>query len=436
MQIDFDGISSRVAPVQIPSGIYGSLEVRKGKFFYLAQPQEARTAGTEQDAAPRGVLHQYDLEKREDQVLLSGIEGYDSDKGGKKIIYKAGPVVGIIDAAPGKKVSDGKLDLSAMQVKIDLRDEWNQIFHEAWRIERDFYWDPAMTGHDWKKIGDRYAALLPWVAHRNDLNYLIGELISELSTSHTYVGGGDQPKRPPVTVGMLGIDFEPEGGYFRIAKIYPGENWSEATRSPMSEPGLNVKAGDYIIAVNGRQAKSDQELYAYLQNLSGKLVALKINGKPSPDGAWEITVKPTGDESGVRYLDWINENRRKVEQATGGRIGYMHVPDTAIQGIIAFDKAFNAQLDKDGIIVDERYNAGGNIPDFLQGEAQAAAAGVSGATRYQGPAVAAGRNFRTESDDRQRAGGVRRRCVSMVFPSRENRTHCRHANLGRTCGYW
>jgi tricorn protease len=364
VQIDFAGLSTRVASVPLPSGIYGNLEVRSGKLFYLAQPQEARAQGTEQDAAPRAVLHLYDLEKREDKELLSGIEGYDVDQVGKKLVYKTGPVLGIIDAAPGKKVGDGRLNLADMQVRIDPREEWKQTFHEAWRIERDFYWDPAMTGHDWKKIGDRYAALLPWVAHRTDLNYLIGELISELSTSHTYVGGGDQPQKPPVAVGLLGIDFEADGNYFRITKIYPGENWSEATRSPLTEPGLKVKPGDYIVAVNGREAKSDHELYAYLQNLSGKLVTLKVNTKPSAEGAWEITVKPTGDESGVRYLDWISENRRKVAEATGGRIGYMHVPDTAIQGIIQFDKAFNAQLDKDGIIVDERYNAGGNIPDF------------------------------------------------------------------------
>jgi tricorn protease len=364
VQIDFEGISNRVAPVPVASGILSNLEVRKGKLFYLALPQEARAAGTEQDSAPHQVLHSYDLEKREDKPVLTGIDGYDVDKEAKKLIYKAGPVIGIMDAVPGKNVGEGKLDLSGMQVRIDPRKEWAQTFHEAWRIERDFYWDPNMEGHNWKAIGDRYEALLPWLAHRDDLNYLIGELIAELSTSHTYVGGGDEPKKPQLSVGMLGIDFEPDGGYYRITKIYPGENWSEATRSPLTEPGLKVKTGDYIIAVNGRDAKSSVELYAYLQNLAGKLVALKINSKASTDGAWEITVKPTGDESGVRYLDWMDENRRKVEQATGGRIGYMHVPDTSIPGIIQFDKAFNAQLDKEGIIVDERYNAGGNIPDF------------------------------------------------------------------------
>ena len=251
-----------------------------------------------------------------------------------------------------------------MQVRIDPREEWRQVFHEAWRIERDFYWDPAMTGHDWKRIGARYEALLPWLVDRSDLNYLIGEMISELSTSHTYVGGGDQPQWTHVNVGMLGADFEPDGGYYRITKIYPGENWSEATRSPLTEPGLKVKTGDHLIAVNGQEAHADRDVYSYFQDLAGKLVTLKINGKATLQGAWEITVKPTNSEAGVRYLDWIHANRRKVEEATGGRIGYMHVPDTSFAGIIAFDKQFTAQLDKDGIIVDERDNSGGQIPDF------------------------------------------------------------------------
>ena len=364
--IDLDGIAGRVAPVPIPSGIFGNLAVRKGKIFYLAQPQEARTfAAEEEDGAPRNVLHVYDLEEREDKALLEGIDGYDLNKDGSKVLYKAGPVYGIVEAAPGKaKVGEGKLDTAGLQAKVDPREEWRQMYREAWRLERDFYWDPEMTGHDWKKIGDRYEALLPWVVDRSDLNYLIGELIAELSTSHTYVGGGDRPQRQPVSVGMLGADFKAEGGFYRIAKIYPGENWAEATRSPLTEPGLKVKAGDYLIAVNGREARADQDVYAYFQNLADRIVTLKINGKPVAEGAWEITVKPAGQEDGVRYLDWIEANRRKVSEATGGRIGYMHVPDTTIPGIIAFDKQFNAQLDKDGLIVDERYNAGGQIPDF------------------------------------------------------------------------
>jgi tricorn protease len=364
IQVDVDGISNRIAPVPLPAAILSNLAARKDKFFYLTTPQEARQFGTDNQQQPRNVLHVYDVTKREDKVLLEGIDAYDLDKEGKKLIYKAGQVYGVIEAAPGKKVGEGKLDLGGLQVEVDPREEWKQIFHEAWRIERDFYWDPAMTGHNWKQIGDRYEALLPWVAHRSDLNYLIGEMISELSTSHTYVGGGDQPQAPKIGVGLLAADFEAAGNYYRIAKIYPGENWAEATRSPLTEPGLRMKAGDYLIAVDGREAHSNLDVYAYFQNLAGKIVSLKINSKPSPDGAWEIAVKTVGSENGPRYLDWIESNRRKVAEATHGRVAYMHVPDTTIPGIIAFDKQFSGQLDKDGIIVDERNNSGGQIPDF------------------------------------------------------------------------
>src|SRR5712672_1240165 len=364
IQIDLDGISNRIAPVPLPAAILSGLAGRKDKFFYLTTPQEARQFGTDDQQKPRNVLHVYDVTKREDKVLLEGIDAYDLDKEGKKLIYKAGPVYGVIEAAPGKKVGEGKLDLGGLQVEVDPREEWKQIFHEAWRIERDFYWDPAMTGHNWKQIGDRYEALLPWVVHRSDLNYLIGEMIAELSTSHTYVGGGDQPQPPKIGVGLLAADFEAAGNYYRIAKIYPGENWSEATRSPLTEPGLKVKAGDYLIAVDGREVHTNLDVYAYFQNLAGKIVSLKINSKPSPDGAWEISVKTIGNENGPHYLDWIESNRRKVAEATHGRIGYMHVPDTSIPGIIAFDKQLAGQLDRDGIIVDERANSGGQIPDF------------------------------------------------------------------------
>src|SRR6266480_2953637 len=216
IQIDLGGISTRIATVPISAGILNGLAARKDKLFYVSTPQEARQFGAN-DRTPKSVLHVYEVSKREDKVLLEGIDGYDLDKEGKKVIYKAGQVYGIVEAVPGKaKAGEGKLNLSELQVKIDPREEWRQVFREAWRIERDFYWDPNMTGHNWKKIGDRYEALLPWVAHRSDLNYIIGEMIAELSTSHTYVGGGDQPVKPHVSVGMLGADFQPDGGYFRI----------------------------------------------------------------------------------------------------------------------------------------------------------------------------------------------------------------------------
>jgi tricorn protease len=365
IQIDLNGLGSRIVQVPVPVAMYAQLEARKEKIFFLSRPMEGTQAGHPGASPAPATLHMYDIGKREDKVLLTGISNYDLDRDGKKVIYHAGPGnYGIIDAAPGKKVGDGKLNLASLEVRVDPREEWKEIFHEAWRVERDFYWDPDMAGLDWKMLGQRYEALLPWVAHRSDLNYIIGEMIAELSTSHTYVNGGDVPDRKQIGTGLLGVDFALDNGYYKLAKIYRGENWDEASRSPLTEPGLKVKEGDYLIAVGGASARPPVNPYSFFDNLAGKIVTLKINDKPSDQGAWEISVKTIASEDGLRYHDWVESRRRIVSDATNGRIAYMHVPDTAIPGLMMFDKYFNGQIGKEGLIIDERYNRGGMIPTF------------------------------------------------------------------------
>ena len=363
IQIDFPGLASRVSQVPIPPGMFRHLVARKDKLFYLSIPIEAAQIGAP-GPAPRPSLHAFDVKKREDKILMEGVGAYEVDKEGGKLIYGGDGTLGIVDAAPGKKVGDGRLNLAALQVQSDPKVEWPELLREAWRVERDFYWDPGMGGADWAAIGKRYEALLPWVAHRSDLNYIIGEMIAELDTGHTYVGGGDMPDRKRVGVGLLGADLEPDGGFFRIKKILPGENWSDLTRSPLTEPGLKVKEGDYLIAVEGQPVRADREPYAYFQSMADKIITLKINDKPSAQGAWDILVKTIGSEGTLRYLNWVETNRRKVDQATGGRVAYMHVPDTSSLGVVMFDKYFAGQLGRDGLIVDERYNHGGWSPDF------------------------------------------------------------------------
>ncbi len=363
-RIETDGIQSRVAAAPIPAGSYKGLQARQNKFLYMSVPMEA-TQMTLPLPLPRSVLHVFDVTKREDKVLLEGIDNYDLDTDGGKVLYHVGDKFGVVDAVPGKaKVGDGQLNTQDLQMRVDPRQEWRQIFHEAWRIERDFYWDPAMGGADWERIGKRYESLLPWVVDRSDLNYVIGEMIAELSTSHVYVEGGDQPERKHIGVGLLGVDFDVNGGFYRLKKIYLGENWNEQTRSPLTEPGLKVKQGDYLLAVNGVIASPKASIYSYFQNLAGQTITLRVSDKPSADDAWDIIVKPISSEAGVRYLDWIENNRRIVAEATGGRVGYMHVPDTSFAGIAQFDKQLNGQLGTDGMIVDERYNSGGFVPDF------------------------------------------------------------------------
>jgi tricorn protease len=366
IQIDLDGIQHRVVTFPIKPGTYGRLLAGKGKIFYISTPFESQQAGTPNPPRAANTLHVFDLKERESKALLPGIDTYNLNADASKIIYRSGSTMGITDAIPGKaKVGDGRLDLQGMQAKVAPRAEWKQMFREAWRIQRDFYWDPNMMGLDWEAIGKRYEVLLPHVAHRSDLNYIIGELIAELRTSHTYVGGGDMPSVKRVGVGLLGADFEIDQGAYRIQKIYPGEGWNPMTTSPLGEPGLKVSEGDYLLAINGRSVPAADNLYAHFQNLAGKVVTLTVNSTPNEEGSWDITVKPMPNETGVRYVEWVETNRQKVDEATGGKVGYMHVPDTSIRGLIMFDKYLAGQVGKEGFVIDERYNGGGMIPDFF-----------------------------------------------------------------------
>jgi len=364
IQIDLDGLGGRISRMPVPPGMYVNLAVRKDKVFYLSIPMEEAQMGRPGAHGPAGSVHVFDVKKREDKVVMAGVGGFALDKDGGKMLYGSQNTYGIVDPSPGKHVGDGRINTGEMQVWADPKEEWKELLHEAWRIERDFYWDPKLGGADWEAIGKRYEALLPWVAHRSDLNYIIGEMIAELDTSHTYVGGGDLPSVRRIGVGMLGVDFEADGGFFKIRKIYQGENWSDDTRSPLTDPGLKVKEGDYLLAVDGQAVRADREPWAYFQGLANRLVTLKVNGKPGEEGAREIVVKTIASESNLRYLAWVEANRRKVAEATGGRVGYMHVPDTSVEGVRAFDKYFAGQQGMDGLIVDERFNHGGWSPDF------------------------------------------------------------------------
>jgi tricorn protease len=360
VKVDLENIGRRIIRVPVPPGNYGRLSAATDKIFYLAAGPPSFQPGP-----PANSLHTYDVAKREDSILLAGIGNYDLNAKGDKVIYSAAGSYGIIDNKPGQKVGDGKLELSGMEMKLDPRAEWKQIFDEAWRIERDFYYDPAMRGLDWAAVKARYEQELPYVAHRSDLNYIIGEMIAELSTSHAYVSGGDLPEAKHVNVGLLGADFEVSNGYYRFKKIYAGDNSAEETRSPLTEPGVIVHEGDYLIAVNGKPAPAGENMFALFEGTAGKQVSLKVNDKPSADGARTVVVRPRAGDTALRYLDWVEANRRKVYEATGGRCGYMHVPDTQISGMQNFAKGFYAQTDKDAMIVDERWNSGGFVPDFF-----------------------------------------------------------------------
>ena len=361
--IDLEGLGRRIAELPVEAGQYPGLAAAKGKIVFLALDEAPDDNGN----APVS-LHYYDLEKREDKTVLSGIDGSSGlSKDGDKVLYQKDGTVGIVELAEGKKVGDGKLATAAMMAWIDPHAEWMQMFNEAWRLERDFYYDPAMGGLDWKAVGERYRQLVPYVAHRADLNYILGELIGELSTSHTYVSGGDLPAVPKVGTGLLGVDWSVDAasGLYRLNRIYRARDWNSDVAAPLGEPGLAVREGDFLISVNGRAVRSPQNVYEAFVGTTGKQTTLVLGASANDSKPRTVVVKPIANEATLRYTAWVAANREKVNKATGGRIAYIHVPNTAVGGIQEFSKGYYPQVDRQGIIVDERFNGGGFIPDFF-----------------------------------------------------------------------
>ena len=315
---------------------------------------------------------------------------------GSKLLYEAeggrdGHTYGIIDAKPDgpKKIGDGALNLSGMRVQVDPAAEWKQMFNEVWRQERDYFYEAAMNGVDWEKVRDKYAQLLPSVADRYTLTYIMGEMIGELSNSHTYVGGGDYPDLHPVNVGLLGVDFEADkaAGMYRFKKIYAGENWDQQTRSPLTEPGVTVKEGDYLIAVNGRlaahAAKSLRTLRKHGQRKCHPDHQLQTLGGGLPHRAG----KADRDENNLRELAWVESNRKKVDAASNGRIGYVYLPDMGGEGLNEFVKQYFPQIRKEGMIIDVRYNGGGFVDQLIFARLRRVLAGMGSNRNWESGTV-------------------------------------------------
>jgi C-terminal processing protease CtpA/Prc len=252
-----------------------------------------------------------------------------------------------------------------MEMRIDPKAEWAQEFTDAWRILRDWFYDPAMHGLDWNEIRTKYGQLVPHVAHRADLDYILGEVAGELHAGHAYVGSPSDLNQDRVDNGLLGANIVAADGYFRIDHIYPGENWHEGFRSPLTEPGVKVKEGDYILAVDGATTKGVDNFYRLLENKADRVVTLLVNSRPDTTGAREEKVRPVKKETNLRYLDWVASRRAYVEKVSGGRIGYIHLPNTGAEGNRELVKGFYPQVDKDALIIDDRYNGGGFIPDRM-----------------------------------------------------------------------
>ena len=350
VSVDVEGLTQRITVLPPSASNYGSLSSVGDKLFYLK----------------KGKLHLFDLEK-EKETELGEVAGFRVSADRKKMLVKVGSDLAILDLPSAKlDLTDRKLSLSDLKVRLDRRAEWNQIYNECWRQMRDFLFDPKLHGVDWAGMRRRYEPLLAHVQHRADLTFIIGEMIGELNIGHAYVGGGDLPKPERIPLGLLGAVIQPDAsGYFRIERILRGHNWDSKYRSPLTEIGVEIRTGDYILAVQGQSTRSMTDLYSALVGTAGKPVVLRVNREPKEEGARDQTVIPTADEHPLYYLDWVLGNIEKVEKASGGKIGYVHVPDMGVPGLNEFAKFYYPQLHKEALVVDCRGNGGGNVSPMI-----------------------------------------------------------------------
>jgi tricorn protease len=356
LKVDAEGLQSRIAVLPITASSYRELRSVGDKLYYIRR-------GSKDE---RAKMMMYDFDKLK-ETELGEVNGFEISEDGKKMLVSQEGSYAIIDLPSSKIEVKDKLNLADMKVALDRHAEWAQIFNECWRQMRDFFYAPNMHGVDWPAIKKRYEVLVPYVSHRADLTYIIGEMIGELSTGHTYVGGGDMPRPERVQLGLLGakIDRDPATKYFRITQILKGQNWDPSVRSPLTEMGVNVKEGDYIIAVDGKPTNQMNDLFEALVNTAGKQVKLKLNGAAKEAGAHETVVIPTGNEQPLYYYDWVQTNLEKVAKASNGKIGYIHVPDMGVPGLNEFVKYYYPQLRKEALVVDCRGNGGGNVSPMI-----------------------------------------------------------------------
>ncbi len=351
VDIQFEGAEDRVVAFPLPSGRYWNLNAVKDGVLYHDD---------------KG-LHRFNLKKQEEEMIMGGIRNSMPAAGGDHFLYRSGADFGIAALSPGQKPGTGKLDLDGLSMKIDPRQEWEQIYVDGWRIFRDWFYAGNMHGVDWKGVRARYAQLLPYVSHRADLDYIFGEMVGEVNVGHAYVNWGDMPKVKRVDTGLLGCEFEADEdrNLYRIAHIYPGENWNPDRRSPLTEQGIDVQEGDYLVAIDGHSVTLKDNPYRFLENTVGRKVLLTVKRLKDGESTRTVEVKPVASELELRYLDWVESRRAMVDRMSNGRIGYIHVPNTSFEGNRELFRGMYAYHEKEALIIDDRYNGGGFIPDVM-----------------------------------------------------------------------
>ena len=360
--IDLDGIAQRILALPVPARNYAGLAAGKAGTLFLV---EQSAFNPYQPGPVTQTVHRFDLEKRKEEKAFDGLRFFSLSANGEKALVRQGPRWSILPAmAPGKP-GEGGLNLDRMEVWVDPKAEWRQMYGEVWRGERDFFYSPQFHGLDLARAEKRYLPFLDSVASRWDLNYLFTEMLGELTVGHLFVGGGDTPEVKSVPGGLLGADYAIENGRYRFARVYSGESWNPQLQAPLTQPGVNVAAGEYLLAINGLDLKPPQDLDALLEGTSGRPVLLRVGSSADGTGAREVTVVPVGSEYALRHFAWVEENRRRVDEQSGGRIAYVYLPNTHLGGFTYFNRYFFAQLDKQAVLVDERYNGGGALADYV-----------------------------------------------------------------------
>ncbi len=382
VQIDFEGLQQRVISVPgVPERQYSQLRAgAPGVVFYL----EAGPGGAGRGPGEGGgmTLPRYRLSDRKAASCVTGVADYAVSADGRKLVYRtgggggaarrspgapggAGPSLFLVDADRNPpQAGQGRLDV-LLRMHLDPAQEFKQIFNEGWRNQRDYLYVPNMHGTDWAKDKQMYGQLLPFVMHRADLNYLLDNMGAEIAIGHSYVRGGDMPEVPRPTGGLLGADFAIDGGRYRITKIYDNESWNPDLRAPLASPGVDVSTGDYILAINGVELQAPDNIYRLLDGTADRQTVLTVNNRPATDGARQVTVIPVSSEQGLRTRAWVEENRRTVDRLSGGRLAYVYLPNTGQPGYASFNRYYFAQQDKEGAIIDERFNGGGSAADYI-----------------------------------------------------------------------
>lgn len=355
IKIDFDGIDNRTIALPMPARKYRQLVTGPEGTVFIAESVPNTSGYT---------LQKFTIKDREAKEFVNVTRSFTVSNDGKKILAKTGPSWKIMDTGkPSGK--DGKSLKVNLKMKLDRSQEWKQIFDEAWRYEKDYFYAPNLHGRDWNIVYDRYSPLIPYVKHRADLTYILDQMNGELSVGHSFVGGGDYPSTESNRVGLLGADLIPENGYWKIERIYTTESWNPGLSSPLDEPGLEVEEGNYLVGINGKELTSDDNPYLFLDGTSGVQTVLHIGDEADFESSREVTIEPIRSESALRQRAWVEDNRRRVDELSDGKLAYIWVPNTGTPGLVSFNRYFFAQQDKLGAVIDERFNGGGLLDDYM-----------------------------------------------------------------------